>query len=125
VTRITVLTVGLLALAACGGSNGYSTGPSMGGGGGGGGSTAGKVTVINDAFTPSTVHPDSLGSVVWTWNSGRVQHNVTFEGAITGSGNKTSGTFAAIFTTPGTYRFRCTIHSTDFSSGMHGSVVVP
>ena len=104
-------------LSACGSS--YSTGPS-------GGGTVGhdSVTVGNASFSPKNVAPDDTGLVVWTWNSGGVQHNITFEDAIAGSGNKTSGTFSHVFTTPGTYRYRCTIHSAAFGTGMSGSVVV-
>lgn len=118
-TRYSLLA--LLALAACGYSNdGYGGGPSMGGGNG-----TDSVVVSNNAFTPATVHPDIAGNVKWVWKSGGVTHNVTFENAINGSGDKSSGTFTVPFTTPGTYRFRCTIHSTAFGNGMHGTVVVP
>jgi plastocyanin len=82
------------------------------------------VSIVNYAFTPATVRPDSAGHVVWTWNGDTVTHNVTFEGAITGSGDRNSGTFTGTFLNPGTYRFRCTHHSTAFGSGMHGTVVV-
>lgn len=83
-----------------------------------------SVTVQNNHFTPASVIPNGAGVVVWTWASGGVAHNVTFEDAIAGSGNKTSGTFSQTFLTPGTYRYRCTIHSSGFGSGMSGSVVV-
>lgn len=119
ITTTVASLVSLALLAGCGSA--YSTsGPS-----GGGGSGVGSVSVVNNAFSPATVHPDSTGMVTWTWNSGGVTHNVTFEDAITGSGNKTSGTFSQTFANPGTYRFRCTIHSSNFTSGMHGVVVVP
>lgn len=120
VRQLTTLTFALLLATACSSANGYGTGPSMGGAPG-----PDTVSVVNDAFTPSTIHPDGSGNVVWVWNSGGVTHNITFEDAITGSGDKSSGTFSKNFATPGTYRFRCTIHSTAFSNGMHGSVVVP
>ncbi|HEX7918114.1 MAG TPA: plastocyanin/azurin family copper-binding protein, partial [Gemmatimonadales bacterium] len=59
------------------------------------------------------------GLVVWTWHSGGITHNITFTEAITGSGDKATGTFTHVFTTPGTYHYHCTIHS-----GMTGTVVV-
>lgn len=107
----------LLLLAACSGAGAYGPGP---------GPTIGtkNVSIVNYSFTPALVRPDSAGHVVWTWNGDTVTHNVTFENAITGSGDKTSGTFTGTFLTTGTYRFRCTHHSTDFSSGMHGTVIV-
>jgi plastocyanin len=91
-----------------------------------GGMTVGydSVTVVSNAFMPPHVHPNDVGVVVWTWNSGGVTHNVTFEDAGTGSGDQNSGAFSRTFTTPGIYRFRCTIHSTAFGSGMSGSVVL-
>ena len=106
------------ALMGCGSA--YSTGPS-------GGGTLGhdSVTVGGASFSPRNVAPDDTGLVVWTWNSGGITHNITFEDAITGSGNKSAGTFSHVFTAPGTYRYRCTIHSSGFGSGMSGSVVVP
>lgn len=104
------------AVAACG-----STEP---GGSAGGAAGRDSVTVVNNHFTPTSVIPDTAGVVVWTWNSGGVTHNITFESAITGSGNRSSGTFSQTFGAPGTYRYRCTIHSSSFTSGMVGSVVV-
>lgn len=114
------MSIALLLTAGCSGANGYGTGPTMGGG-----APSDSVSVVNNSFSPSTVHPDSNGNVVWTWASGGVVHNVTFEDAIAGSGDKGSGSITRNFATPGTYRFRCTIHSTAFGNGMHGSVVVP
>lgn len=112
-----LLSVVSAALIGCGSS--YSTGPS-------GGGTLGhdSVTVGGGSFSPKNVAPNDTGLVVWTWNSGGIEHNITFEDAITGSGNKSSGTFSHVFTAPGTYRYRCTIHSSAFGSGMSGSVVV-
>ena len=108
---------GVVLVAACG--DDYSTG-------GGGGNTSGSdsVRVNNNNFAPVEVTSDSTGQVVWTWNSGGTTHNITFEDAITGSGDKSSGTFTHTFAAPGTYRYRCTHHSSNFTSGMHGSVVV-
>lgn len=113
----TTLCILALALGACSYDNGgYGGGPS--------GSTGNdSVTVGSASFSPITVHADSTGTVVWTWATG-VTHNITFEDAIAGSGDKNSGTFSHTFANPGTYRYRCTIHSSAFGSGMHGSVVV-
>ena len=106
-----------LVVVACGGyDSGGSTSPTPPG--------HDSVTVANNHFTPASVIPNGAGVVVWTWASGGVAHNVTFEDAIAGSGNKTSGNFSQTFVTPGTYRYRCTIHSSGFGIGMSGSVVV-
>jgi len=64
-------------------------------------------------------------SVVWQFNAQGGPHNVTFEDGTPGSGDKTTGTFERDFpVTPGTYRYRCTNHSSDFTTGMVGMVVV-
>jgi plastocyanin len=61
--------------------------------------------------------------VVWRFEGG--PHNVTFEDGSPGSGNMSDGTFERDFqAVTGTYRYRCTIHSSDFLTGMVGRVVV-
>lgn len=91
-------------------------------------SAADTVGATGDAFTPMNVVIASGGTITWVWNSGGITHNVTFEEAAlsTGSGNKSSGTFQKTLTgiAPGLYHFRCTIHSTDFSTGMVGTITV-
>jgi plastocyanin len=113
---IEVLFAGVALTAACGDDYGSS--------GGGDGSGTDTVRVNNNNFSPATVTADSSGTVVWTWNSGGTTHNVTFEDAITGSGDKGSGTFTHSFAAPGEYRYRCTHHSSSFTSGMRGTVIV-
>lgn len=113
-TTIT-LTCLVAALGGCSSSDGF-TGPNP---------NKGAVTVTADAFTPPTVRPAVGGVVVWTWNSGGVAHNIEFEDHNSGSAERTSGTFSRTFYQPGTYRYRCTIHSTEFGKGMSGQVIVP
>jgi plastocyanin len=86
----------------------------------------GNVTVSGTTFSPATVNLTATAkSVTWGFIGG--PHNVTFQDGATGSGDRTSGAFTRDFSAaaPGTYRYRCTIHSTDFLTGMVGSVVVP
>src|SRR5689334_21587262 len=78
------------------------------------------------AFAPSSVNINP-GDTVEFVNDDTMAHDVTFEAGFgsgaTGSllpGNHYNHTFADA----GTFRFRCTVHSTDFASGMHGSVQV-
>jgi len=61
------------------------------------------------------------GTVTWTWNDGRVSHNVTSSGTkrFKSSTTKATGTYRVRFTKAGTYRYICTIHP-----GMLGKVVV-
>lgn len=113
------LLAGLLLVVACGGSG------EPGSAGGGDEDDDGRVIIVNSAFQPQTIHPDSTGAVTWLWNTGGANHNVTFEDGATGSGTKNTGTFSRTFASPGTYRYICTIHSNAFGTGMHGSVVVP
>jgi len=69
------------------------------------------------AWNPSTVTAETGDDVTFTWVG---SHNVSFED---GSGSATSG-FNKSFDTAGSFKFRCTIHSTDFDSGMVGVVNV-
>lgn len=104
-------------LSACSAGNSYSPG----------GTTIGtkNVTVGNDFFSPANVRPDGSGNVIWTWDPGGVVHHIVFEDStIAASDSMSSGTITRHFTADGLYRFRCTIHSTDFTNGMHGTVVV-
>ncbi len=89
----------------------------------GGGGVSGDVSVRNDFFDPADV-TRGTGTVVWAWNSGGRGHNVTFEDGIGNSTTQGSGTHSRTFSAAGTFRYRCTIHSSDFNSGMVGSVEV-
>lgn len=81
------------------------------------------VSVNDNSFSPRDAEVAPNTPVTWTWQ-GAAQHNVTFEDGKEASGTKASGTHARTFGTAGTYRYRCTIHSSSFTSGMVGSVVV-
>jgi plastocyanin len=93
------------------------TGPSCGTG------TATAVSVCDNVFVPATSPISPGASITWTWR-GANPHNVTFEDAFTNSTTKTTGTHAQQFSAAGTFRYRCTVHSPDFSTGMVGSVTV-
>ncbi len=82
-----------------------------------------SVTVGNNFFSPLAVTVGVGDTVKWTW-AGGVTHNVTFQDGFPGSGNKSSGTFIRVFTAMGFYPYRCTIHSSNFTSGMFGTVTV-
>jgi len=102
----------LVPLVACGGSD--STGPTA--------TTA--VDVRDNVFAPGSITVGQQATVTWTWR-GADTHNVTFEDGQGSSGTQVSGTHGRAFSGAGTFRYRCTIHSTSFTSGMVGSVVVP
>lgn len=112
---MSTLIVLLAGLGGCSSADGY-TGPTP---------STGAVTVTADAFTPSTIRPGVGGVVTWTWNSAGVTHNIVFEDPTGGASDRATGTFSRTFYVPGTYRYRCTIHSTEFGKGMSGQVIVP
>jgi plastocyanin len=99
-----------------------ATGSSCGSGG-----TATAVNVCNNFFAPDASSLTVGASITWTWRGGDT-HNVTFEDpGFTNSTTKTSGTHAQQFPAAGTFRYRCTIHSTGFGPGpnqMVGAVTV-
>lgn len=90
--------------------------------GGGGGHTT-SVTVADNVFQPAQDTVSAGQTVTWTW-TGANGHNVTFEALSDTSATMSSGTYQVSFPTPGTYRYRCTIHSGSFAGGMIGTVVV-
>jgi plastocyanin len=78
------------------------------------------------AFSPANTNI-SAGDTVEFVNDDTMAHDVTFEA---GFNSGAAGAFAPgahynhTFATNGTFKFRCTIHSTDFASGMVGVVQV-
>lgn len=99
-------------LAAC--SDAY--GPS---GPGGGGGTTPNVQVLNNRFNPGATTVAAGTTVTWSWNSGGVNHNVTFDDGVTSSPTQGSGSHSRTFGTAGSFGYRCTLHA-----GMNGAVTV-
>ena len=84
---------------------------------------AGEVGVHDDFFSPGTITRAVNSPVTWVWRGTRA-HNVTFEdGNGSTTGDMTTGQHQRTFTVTGNYRYRCTIHSTDFTTGMVGQVI--
>ncbi len=119
VSRSLVLVSSLLLVACGSGDEGMTTlptpDPPL---------AANAVDVRDNRFEPTTIRAALASAVTWTWR-GAGQHNVTFEDAQGSSSTRVTGTHQRAFAVAGTYRYRCTIHSTDFSSGMVGAVTVP
>ena len=111
---LTLLTATTLALLACGDDDDGSNGPNP---------PAGDITVGNNVFTPQNFDATAGATVTWTWNSGSVTHNVTFDNGDPGSGNQSSGTFERAFSAPGSYPYHCSIHGAP-GTGMFGVVNV-
>jgi plastocyanin len=78
------------------------------------------------SFTPSTVNI-SAGDTVEFVNDDSMAHDITFEA---GFNSGATGAFAPgahynhTFAANGTFKYRCTIHSSDFATGMVGVVQV-
>ena len=98
------------AVLGCSGGGSPSQPSDMGGGGP-------TVAVGNNRFDPATLTVPVNSTVTWRWNSGGVEHNVTFQAAPS-SGNQSSGSFARTFQTAGTYAYVCTIHGAQVMSGV-------
>jgi plastocyanin len=82
----------------------------------------GFVSVYDNSFSPTTVHPAANGVVTWVWSGGSNPHNVIFDDGVGNSITTTSGTHTRDFTgaAAGTYGYRCSLHV-----AMVGQVVVP
>ena len=109
-TRISLALVTAFGLGCSGGTNPSPPPP------------ANSVAVTTNQFTPASLTVTPNTTVTWNFNSGT--HNVTFEDGQGNVGDRTSGTHTRSFSAAGTFRYRCTNHSTNFTSGMIGSVVV-
>ena len=76
-----------------------------------------EVTVSNMKFTPSVIEVPAGTTVTWNVQDGDTPHDVK------GDGFKSEvmrvGTFTHTFSTPGTYDYKCTLHSQ-----MTGRVIV-
>jgi len=79
-------------------------------------------------FRPASVTVPVGRTVAWTWlPCASLQHNVTFEDGPaqpTSSPTQSLGTHFRTFAAPGVYRYRCTLHSTDFATGEVGTITV-
>ncbi len=75
-----------------------------------------QVAVQDDKFSPRVIQITRGTEVTWTWDANR-DHNVVGEGFQ--SELQREGTFSHTFTTPGSFRYLCTLHG-----GMTGAVIV-
>lgn len=94
--------------------SGDSAPPSEPDGAGDGGLTIG---VRNNLFDPSALQVPVNSTVIWQWNSGGVEHNVTF-GTGASSVTQSSGSFSRPFPTAGSFAYVCTIHGGEGMSGV-------
>ena len=83
---------------------------------------ANSVNVTSNQFSPKDLNVARNATVTWSFQGG--VHNVTFEDGQGSSNNQSAGTHTRQFGNAGTFRYRCTNHSTDFANGMIGQVAV-
>lgn len=81
---------------------------------------ANEVFMQGMAFTPSVITVSAGTTITWTNNDG-VIHNVTSNtaGLFSSGSLSPNGTYSHLFSTAGTFPYKCTIHPS-----MTGSVVV-
>jgi plastocyanin len=78
----------------------------------------GEVVAKGNRFDPVAVEVPAGTEVTWRFEDGGTPHDVTGDGWKSGD-PQSKGTFRHTFDAPGTYDYRCTLHS-----GMEGRVVV-
>ncbi len=69
-----------------------------------------RVVVKGFSFTPRDVTVPVGGTVAWAFGDAPIPHNVAFDGGPV-SPISASGTWTRGFTRPGTYTYRCLVHS--------------
>jgi plastocyanin len=111
-----LLISGLLAAVSCGTSSQTTTtapGTSITPG------ATSKISIENFAFSPDTVTVAVGSMVTWT-NNDSVTHTVSsLTGAFESGSMSPGGSFSFTFNQKGTYKYRCSIHTT-----MRGTVTV-
>ena len=100
-----------LVVASCGGSSTPTTGTTNGTG-----NTSSSISVGNNFFSPSATTVAVGTTVTWTWATGDVQHNVTFDDG-THSNDQSNGSYSRTFSAAGSYNYHCTIHGAAVMSG--------
>jgi plastocyanin len=98
------------ALLGCSGDSGPSAPGDTG-------NTGPTVSVRNNLFAPTPLEVPVNGTVTWVWNSGGIEHNVTFQGGPS-SPTQSSGSFPRTFPTAGSFAYICTIHAAEGMSGV-------
>jgi plastocyanin len=120
-----VLMLGALGLVACGGSSSPATSAAPPASVGRAGANLGAATVMISATTQLIFDPAMqtahVGDVIEWTNTGSVMHTITFdsEPSLSDPSLEPGGVWEVKFTTAGTYRYHCTIHT-----GMVGTIVV-
>lgn len=87
---------------------------------------AGEGSLCYIGFDPDTASIPPGTTVAWRWCNVdySLTHNVTFEDGQGSSPTQMEGWHTRKFSAVGTYRYRCTLHSTSFTEGEVGAVTV-
>jgi len=108
--RLLLPALAVVVLAACsGGGDGAAAATPV---------KTGEVVAKDSRFNPAAVEVPAGTTVTWKFQDGSVPHDVTGDGWRSGK-PQSRGTYRHTFDRPGTYDYRCTLHS-----GMKGRVVV-
>ncbi|HVT04810.1 MAG TPA: plastocyanin/azurin family copper-binding protein [Thermoanaerobaculia bacterium] len=91
--------------------------------------TAGETKIVDVgpgiSFSPATLTVKPGDTVQWAFHGFHSTTSNTQTGAENwDSGTMSSGTFSHTFTTPGTYKYYCTVHSTPNGTAMNGTITV-
>lgn len=76
-----------------------------------------RIEMNDNAFDPPVVQVPVGTTITWAFTDGGTAHNVVGDGFE--SAEASEGTFTHTFDRPGSYDYRCTLHS-----GMDGRIVV-
>jgi plastocyanin len=108
--RLLLPALAVLVLAACagGGDNPADATPVK----------TSEVVAKDMRFDPAAIEVPAGTTVTWSFQDGGTPHDVTGDGWKSGKA-QSKGTYRHTFDRPGTYDYRCTLHS-----GMKGRVVV-
>jgi plastocyanin len=90
------------------------------------------VQLMNSQFQPSTLTVSAGTLVTFEWNDGATQHTIFPESPATIPSDQAPAvaphTYSVTFSTPGTYRYYCTIHggagTGGIPTGMSGAIIV-
>ena len=85
------------------------------------------VSVRDNVFAPQVDSISAGDSVTFTWQGSQL-HDLIFQDSVSianVSSPQMSGSVKRGFTSPGIYKYRCTLHSSDFNTGsMVGTIAV-
>ena len=114
-SRVWAVVAAVSSLAACKSSTAAGTAHTL------------TVSVRDNVFSPQVDSVDAGDSVTFTWQ-GSQMHDLIFQDSVhvaNVSAPRDTGSVRRGFASPGIYKYRCTLHSSDFNTGsMVGTIAV-